>query len=280
MWQHHLRMAPLLRNHRPMHLVLIGGLAAGAGFAAVTGISAAATGSHAKTTKPGAHHALPPGPGLGPMMGGGGEGTITALAADTGGTYTLTLRTLAGNETVTTTSTTTVYGADLQTATLSSADVGLVASVQPVRGSGTSSTSTITAASIRFVDPTVTGKVTNITANTYTLVGPDGQEITVTTTSSTYYLTGHSATGPTTTTTPPTYTVGEMVFASGPETTTGTQSATSPTTSLQAVLMSAAPTWGPRAGGNRGGFGGWGGGPHGRLHGAPAFGGPPAGTAA
>lgn len=270
------------RRLRPVRFALIGGLAAGTGFAAVTGISAAAgsgpspTSSTASSTHPGAPR---PGRFHPPLRPGGEEGTITAVSGSGSGA-TLTLRTLAGTETVTTTASTKVYGADLQATTLSSNDVGQVVQVDEAGPSGgTPSDATIAAATIRVVQPTVIGRITAVGHGTYTLVGPDGQEITVTTAAgTTYYVTGGSGgNAPATSTTAPRYTVGEVVFASGVESATGTTSATSPTGTVQAVLMGAAP----RRGGGMGEAGGpphagfpgmRGGGPDGPGWGPPAAG--------
>ncbi|MHB8506847.1 MAG: hypothetical protein ACYDEN_14205, partial [Acidimicrobiales bacterium] len=176
------------RRIRPVHLALIGGLTAGSGFAAVTGISAASSAPKAGTTSPKATEPpLPrhsPGGFRGPT-GNGGEGTITALSGRVGA-YTLTLRTMEATETVTTNSSTTVYGPDLQTTTLSSRDVGSVVRVDGhVSSTGTSSSEAVTATTVRLVDPTVVGRVVSTGTNTYTIVGPDGQEITVDTTAGT-----------------------------------------------------------------------------------------------
>lgn len=275
---------------RTARLALLGGLAAGVGFAAVTGISAA-SGTGARPTSanlsvakaPRRTPTRPPGPWGGP----GGEGTITAITARANGGDTLTVRTMGGDETVVTTTTTKVTGPDLQSATLSSSDVGRVVRVigKPPAGSATSGSGSgaaapteLDAVALRLVDPTVVGKVTAVGSNGYTLVGPDGQRITVTTSSSTRYVTGTADGRPTTTTTAPGYAVGDLVFASGPETTTGTQSASTPTTTVDAVLMGRAPAGphGPgRLGGPWGPLGGrHGSGPLGGQHGSGPLGGP------
>ncbi len=257
------------RVARTTRLVLIGGLAAGVGFATVTGIAAAAgTGAHSGTLTSAKSPARPkggrPGPGWpGPpghrgLLGiRGDEGTITSMSTQGDG-YLLTLRTLAGSEEVLTTSSTTVLGADLEPTSLSSSDVGLVVRVRssepgpryrPGSSSGgvgrtadASQSREIDATRVRFVDPTVLGRVTSVGTDSYTLVGSNGQEIAVTTTpGSTRYLTGYAKGSPETTTTAPSYAVGDVLFASGTETTAGAQSATAATTSISAVLVGRAP---------------------------------------
>lgn len=241
---------------------MLGGLAAGVGFAGVTGVSAAAgtgpsSASHSSTAVP-AHPARglrgtgwrgPAGPGGigGPGgRGGPGEGTILKVSPDGSG-YELTVRTLRGTETVVTTSSTKVTGPDLQSTTLSSSDVGRVVRVKskptaPPASSSSSGSGTIDATGIRLVDSSVMGRVLKVGRDGYTLVGRNGQEIAVTTTSGkTRYLTGHNDGKAETTTSAPSYSVGEILFASGTETTTGSQSDSSATTTIAAVLVGKAP---------------------------------------
>ncbi|HET9072149.1 MAG TPA: hypothetical protein VFN60_09570 [Acidimicrobiales bacterium] len=270
---------------RTARLALLGGLAAGVGFAAVTGISAA-SGTGGRPTSANLSVAKAPkgaptrrrgpwGPGgTAGYAGPGGAGTITAITARANGGDTLTVRTMRGTETVVTTTSTKVTGPDLQSTTLSSSDVGRVVRVitrppagSTAPGSATATPTRVDAVALRLVDPTVMGRVTAVGSNRYTLVGPDGQEITVTTSSSTRYVTGTAAGRPTTTTTAPGYAVGDLVFASGTETTAGTQSASTPTTTVDAVLMGKAPA-GP------GGPGRHGSGPLGERHGSGPLGGP------
>lgn len=258
------------RVTRTTRAFMLGGLAAGVGFAAVTGVSAAAgtgssSGSHSSTGAP-AHppRGLPrmgwPGPdgpgGIGGPggpggPGGRGEGTILKVTTDGSG-YELTVRTLRGTETVVTTSSTEITGPDLQSTSLSSSDVGRVVRIQskppapPTSRSSSSSSSsssgTIDATGIQLVDPSVMGRVLEVGSGGYTLVGRDGQEITVTTTSgTTRYLTGRKDGKPETTTSAPSYSVGEILFVSGTETKSGSQSASRATTTIAAVLVGKAP---------------------------------------
>jgi len=254
---------------------VLGGLAAGVGFAGVTGVAAAAgsgssSGAHSSSRVP-AHPArgLPgkgwPGPAGVGRPGRGGEGTITSLSTDGSG-YELTVRTLQGTETVLTTNSTRVTGPDLRPTSLSSKDVGRVvrimsrppaaptgptASSSSASSSSASSSNVIDATRIRLIDPRVIGRVLKVGNDGFTLVGRNGQEITVTTTpGTTRYLTGYKDGKPETTTSSPSYSVGEILFASGTETTNGSQSSSSATTTIAAVLVGKAharpggPPWG------------------------------------
>lgn len=217
--------------------VLIGGLAAGGAFAAVTGISAAdvttsgtaivapAAVSTQSTTAPSTSPAAPfnrPGPGAREKTGGpagfghGGwgfgraGGTVTAINGTT-----LTLRTEEGTETVKTTAATT-FTKERETLKLSQLHVGDVVRAGVPRPAGTANpgtvtpgTGTVTAERIEVVLPVLTGRVTAVNSGGYTMTGPDGQYLTVTTTSATRYYSGSS------TTTAATVKVGTHIVAEG-----------------------------------------------------------------
>jgi hypothetical protein len=173
---------------------VLGGLAAGVGFAGVTGVAAAAgsgssSGAHSSSRVP-AHPArgLPgkgwPGPAGVGRPGRGGEGTITSLSTDGSG-YELTVRTLQGTETVLTTNSTRVTGPDLRPTSLSSSDIGRVVRIMsrppaPPTSSSASSSNVIDATRIRLIDPRVIGRVLKVGNDGFTLVGRNGQKITVT----------------------------------------------------------------------------------------------------
>lgn len=191
-------------------MVLVGGLTAGVGFGAVTGIASAATGHPSSATSGSSGRATPPGPPGGPMggpMGGpggplggpGGGGTITSISGST-----LTLRTLNGTETVETGSSTSYYK-EMQTISFSDLATGEVVHVMgaPVstgsRASKSSTpaqpgTGTVEAKRITVVEPTFSGRVRSERNGTLTIVGMDGQLLTVETTSSTRYYKGTTKT--------------------------------------------------------------------------------------
>jgi hypothetical protein len=122
---------------------------------------------------------------------GGETGTVTKISGST-----LTLRTLAGTVTVTTTSSTT-YGREEQSVKFSAVKVGDVVAVRGKR-SGTSPTasSPIAATAITIEVPSVSGRVQSVSGSTVTLVTGDGQLEDVTISGSTVYhgLRGASAT--------------------------------------------------------------------------------------
>lgn len=190
---------------------VVGGLAAGASFAAVTGISAAAGSSTSSTTGsastptvrpagPGDGHGPRGGPGRGPDggpgRGPGGGGTITALNGST-----LTLRTENGTETVDTSASTT-YTNEMRTISFSALKINDVVHVRVSAPSSSSSgsattrpqpgTGTVHATSVTVVQPSFEGRVTSVKNGTYDLVGRDGELLTVKTTSSTRYESGGS----------------------------------------------------------------------------------------
>jgi hypothetical protein len=122
---------------------------------------------------------------------GGETGTVTKISGST-----LTLRTLAGTVTVTTTSSTT-YSREERSVKFGAVKVGDVVAVRGKR-SGTSPTasSPIAATAITIDVPNVSGRVQSVSGGTVTLVTGDGQLEYVTISNSTVYqgLRGASAT--------------------------------------------------------------------------------------
>lgn len=117
---------------------------------------------------------------------GGGSGTVTGISGST-----ITLRTLTGTLTVTTTSSTT-YSKEGQKISFGDIKVDDVLQVRPVRSSGSSTPSptpptTITAQAIDVVMPTFFGRVTSVSGPTIFIVTPNGQEAFVFTRSNTRY---------------------------------------------------------------------------------------------
>jgi hypothetical protein len=101
---------------------------------------------------------------------GGETGTVTKISGST-----LTLRTLAGTVTVTTTSTTT-YSREGQQVKLSAIKVGDVVAVRgKPTGTTPTATSPIAATAITIEVPSVSGRVQSVSGNTVTLVTSDGQ---------------------------------------------------------------------------------------------------------
>jgi hypothetical protein len=113
---------------------------------------------------------------------GGETGTVTKISGST-----LTLRTLAGTVTVTTTSSTT-YTREQAKVKLSAVKVGDVVAVRGKR-SGTSPTasSPIAATAITIEVPSISGRVQSVSGDTVTLVTGNGQLEYVTVSSSTAY---------------------------------------------------------------------------------------------
>ncbi len=202
---------------RPAGLVLITGLAAGGGFAAVTGISSASnsaastststTTTAASTAAPTTTPSAPAGPGGrggfgrhggfgGPGgfggfggfgRGGGGQGTVTAISGST-----LTLRTENGTETVKTTSAT-KYAKERQSITFAQIKVGdvvRIAAPRPTTATAVPGTGTVTAIGVDVVLPTLGGRVTAVAAGKYTVVGRSGALLTINVSSSTKYYDG------------------------------------------------------------------------------------------
>ena len=122
---------------------------------------------------------------------GGETGTVTKISGST-----LTLRTLAGTVTVTTSSSTT-YSREEQQVHFSAVKVGDVVAVRGSRtGTSPTATSPIAAKAITIEVPSVSGRVQSVSGNTVTLVTGDGQLEYVTLSGSTVYhgVRGASAT--------------------------------------------------------------------------------------
>jgi Domain of unknown function (DUF5666) len=120
----------------------------------------------------------------------GGGGTITQISGST-----LTLRTEAGTETVTT-SGSTQYTRERRGISLSDLRVGDVVRVVPVAGGArpaTPGTGTVEAGRVVVVEPVLAGRVQSIDGSTVTLVGRHGELLTVTLTDATTYFTGAQA---------------------------------------------------------------------------------------
>ena len=128
---------------------------------------------------------------LGGGFCGGEAGTVTKISGST-----LTLRTLAGNFTITTTASTT-YTREEQTVKFSALKVGDVVAVRGKRsGTSPSATSPIAATEVTIEVPSISGRVQSVNGGTITLVTGDGQLESVTVSSATVYhgVRGASAT--------------------------------------------------------------------------------------
>jgi Domain of unknown function (DUF5666) len=113
---------------------------------------------------------------------GGETGTVIKISGST-----LTLRTLAGTVTVTTTSSTT-YSREEQQVHLSAVKVGDVVAVRGSRtGTSPTATSPIAATAITVEVPSISGRVQSVSGKTVTLVTGDGQLAYITISSSTAY---------------------------------------------------------------------------------------------
>jgi hypothetical protein len=113
---------------------------------------------------------------------GGDTGTVTGVSGST-----LTLRTLAGTVTVTT-STATKYSREGKQLTFSAIKVGEVLQVRGSRGTAAkTATAPIAATAITIEVPTIMGRVQSVSGNTVTLVTSDGQLELVTTSGATVY---------------------------------------------------------------------------------------------
>ena len=113
---------------------------------------------------------------------GGETGTVIKISGST-----LTLRTLAGTVTVTTTSSTT-YSREEQQVHLSAVKAGDVVAVRGSRtGTSPTATSPIAATAITIEVPSISGRVQSVSGNTVTLVTGDGQLAYITVSSSTAY---------------------------------------------------------------------------------------------
>ncbi len=151
--------------------------------------------THRPSFKPGNGHGFECGEGFAgagfsavPSFFGGGfcggqTGTVTRISGST-----LTLRTLAGTVTVTTTSSTT-FSREEQTVKLSAVKVGDVVAVRGKRaGAAPTATSPIAATEITIEVPSVAGRVQSVSGNTVTLVTGNGQlEIVVLSSSTAYH---------------------------------------------------------------------------------------------
>jgi hypothetical protein len=123
-------------------------------------------------------------------MGRTGVGTGGTITQITGST--LTLRTEAGTETVTTSSAT-QYIRERRSIPFSDLRIGDVVHVVAAPGApgpATGGTGTIAAQRLVVVEPVLAGRVQGIDGDTGTLVGRDGQLVTVTLTDATRYFTG------------------------------------------------------------------------------------------
>lgn len=191
-------------------------------------------------------------------MGGGG-GTITAINGST-----LTLRTMAGTETVNTSGSTT-YMKNRQTISFGDLKVGDVVHVVPTAGSArpaTPGTGTVDASRVVVVEPMLMGRVTSIDGDTVNLVGRDGQQLTVTLTDSTKYFNGAQSGDRSA------VTAGSRILAAGSQ-----DSLTHLTADVVTILpanANAKPMWRGRGAGRFGGPGGPGGGAGGASD--PGFG--------
>ncbi len=113
---------------------------------------------------------------------GGATGTVTKISGST-----LTLRTLQGTDTVTTTSATT-YSREGKKVSFSAIKVGEVVQVRAARGATSkTATSPIAATAITIEIPTITGRVQSVSGSMITLVTSDGQLEYATTSSATVY---------------------------------------------------------------------------------------------
>jgi hypothetical protein len=119
---------------------------------------------------------------------GGETGTVTKISGPT-----LTLRTISGAVTVTTTSTTT-YSLENKTVKFSALSVGEVVAVRGTRGTSPTATTPIAATAITIQVPSVSGRVQAVSGDTVTLVTSDGQLEYVTLSGATAYHSIGSAT--------------------------------------------------------------------------------------
>jgi hypothetical protein len=112
---------------------------------------------------------------------GGETGTVTKISGST-----LTLRTISGTVTVTTTSKTT-YSRENKSVKFGAVAVGDVVAVRGSRGASPTATSPIAATAITIEVPSIAGRVQSVSGDTVTLVTADGQLDYVTLSSSTAY---------------------------------------------------------------------------------------------
>jgi Domain of unknown function (DUF5666) len=119
---------------------------------------------------------------------GGGTGTVTKISGST-----LTLRTLNGTLTVTT-SASTKYSREGKQVNFAAITVGEVLQVRGARGTSKAAASPLAATAITIEIPTVMGRVQSVSGNTITLVTSNGQLEYVTTSSATVYQGARNAT--------------------------------------------------------------------------------------
>jgi hypothetical protein len=112
---------------------------------------------------------------------GGETGTVTKISGST-----LTLRTLSGSLTVTT-SASTKYSREGRSVTIAAVKVGDVLQIRGARATSSTATSPIAATAITIEIPTVMGRVQSVSGNTITLVTGDGQLEYARTSSATVY---------------------------------------------------------------------------------------------
>jgi hypothetical protein len=112
---------------------------------------------------------------------GGETGTITKISGST-----LTLRTLSGTVTVTTSASTT-YSRENTSVKFSALAVGDVVAVRSSHGSSSSPTTPVVATAITIEVPSITGRVEAVSGDTVTLVTSNGQLEYVTLSSATVY---------------------------------------------------------------------------------------------
>jgi hypothetical protein len=157
----------------------------------VTASASNAAASASPTPEPGDHDGAPPFGHRGPH--GGAVGTVTGISSSA---KTLTLRTLWGTVTVTTSSTTS-YAEGHRSIGFGDIKVGEVVAERgtPTGGSSTTPPASIAATRVTIQEPSVLGRVQSVSGHTITLVTGDGELAYVTTTSSTAYYQGGSTAG-------------------------------------------------------------------------------------
>lgn len=155
----------------------------------VTASASNATASASPTPEPEDHDGAPPFGHRGPH--GGAIGTVTGISSSA---KTLTLRTIWGTVTVTTTSSTT-YAEGHRSVGFGDIKVGDVVAVRgtPSGSSSSKQPTSIAAERVAIEEPSVLGRVQSVSGGTITLVTRDGQLAYVTTTSSTAYYQGMSS---------------------------------------------------------------------------------------
>jgi len=179
--------------------IALGLVAATACSAAITGVvvaghsSAGTLYSSTSTQTPGSKTLPPPPLGHGRRLGR--HGVVATVVAISAANQTLTLRTLFGSVTVTTSSSTT-YTRERHTIAFADIHVNDVVAVRgtPSGGSNTTPPTSIAATRITVEMPRLGGRVQSVNGDVITVVTPDGQLGYVTTSASTsYYQDGASA---------------------------------------------------------------------------------------